>query len=502
MSEWTRPAQRIHCVVEMDKPLTIRRERWALVEGDKNANTIEAEVFQTTGKPFDLTGCTVTLTFVRPDKLAAPPMAAEVKGNVATATLTDACYRVSGRYHALMQIAKGGTDRTILWLVGDVLANESDGIVDEEGVFPTPEELMIIFQQVEQAKQAADAAASGANGAANSANTAASRANQAASAIENITASATGLETGAEATATVTEVGGAKHFSFGIPRGEKGDKGDPGTIENITVTSINGLPEALAGKQPIGNYLPNDGTAVNAEKLDGKAPEYYLQPRNLLDNSWFGGTMVDGAKQEMVAQAGFGEKHGTTLYLADRWKCYVDSAITPQDGCVTITKGKMWQRVSGLDAAKIYTFAAKGTDGNIRIAVGNPLVGKVSIEEISFEVEEPPFPSFGIGQGSWVWAALYEGEYTADNLPPYVYKGYAAELMECQRYYQISSLVVMANESGFVPMSIAMRVIPDIECQVLNGTGKPTATAHSTKIIQVTSRDSYAAIKAIINADL
>lgn len=38
------------------------------------------------------------------------------------------------------------------------------------------------------------------------------------------------------------------------------------------------------------------------------------------------------------------------------------------------------------------------------------------------------------------WAALYEGEYTAETLPPYVPKGYAAELAECQRYfYKINS---------------------------------------------------------------
>ena len=35
------------------------------------------------------------------------------------------------------------------------------------------------------------------------------------------------------------------------------------------------------------------------------------------------------------------------------------------------------------------------------------------------------------------WAALYEGSYTADTLPDYQPKGYAAELAECQRYYQI-----------------------------------------------------------------
>ena len=44
------------------------------------------------------------------------------------------------------------------------------------------------------------------------------------------------------------------------------------------------------------------------------------------------------------------------------------------------------------------------------------------------------------GQGSITasikWAALYKGSYTADTLPAYQPKGYAAELAECQRYYQ------------------------------------------------------------------
>lgn len=35
------------------------------------------------------------------------------------------------------------------------------------------------------------------------------------------------------------------------------------------------------------------------------------------------------------------------------------------------------------------------------------------------------------------WAALYAGEYTAETLPAYVQKGYAAELLECQMYYHL-----------------------------------------------------------------
>lgn len=39
-------------------------------------------------------------------------------------------------------------------------------------------------------------------------------------------------------------------------------------------------------------------------------------------------------------------------------------------------------------------------------------------------------------KGTVEWCALYEGEYTVETLPPYVPKGYAAELLECRRYFR------------------------------------------------------------------
>jgi hypothetical protein len=42
------------------------------------------------------------------------------------------------------------------------------------------------------------------------------------------------------------------------------------------------------------------------------------------------------------------------------------------------------------------------------------------------------------------WVALYEGDYTENNLPEYQPKGYAAELLECRRYYQ-------RVNSGYIP---------------------------------------------------
>ena len=59
------------------------------------------------------------------------------------------------------------------------------------------------------------------------------------------------------------------------------------------------------------------------------------------------------------------------------------------------------------------------------------------------------------------WAALYEGEYTAETLPEYQPKGYGAELAECQRYYQVRS----ANNIAAVDMRPTMRLSsPTITC--------------------------------------
>lgn len=82
-----------------------------------------------------------------------------------------------------------------------------------------------------QAREAADAAHSQAE-AAQQAVTAANNATQAANAESakwaGTAASATTLEPGSDATASLTEEGGTKKLVFGLPRGERGEKGDPG----------------------------------------------------------------------------------------------------------------------------------------------------------------------------------------------------------------------------------------------------------------------------------
>ena len=75
---------------------------------------------------------------------------------------------------------------------------------------------------------------------------------------------------------------------------------------------------------------------------------------------------------------------------------------------------------------------------------------------------------------SLVWAALYEGEYTAETLPAYVPKGYGAELAECQRYYWKTKMVFRSSENTMVSVlniqhPQSMRINPTISYDIVEG---------------------------------
>ena len=98
------------------------------------------------------------------------------------------------------------------------------------------------------------------------------------------------------------------------------------------------------------------------------------------------------------------------------------------------------------------------------------------------------------------WAALYEGEYTAETLPPYVPKGYAAELAECLRYYRkikannetFAGYAANGVAYAFIPLQ-TMRIAPTVTgggkfyytLGSAQGTTTETATAHNTNANRV-----------------
>ena len=200
-----------------------------------------------------------------------------------------------------------------------------------------------------------------------------------------------------------------------------------------TMKTLNGYgfnATELNGKAA-SDYLQKTDTATNSAKLGGKAPEYYIQPRNLLDNSDF---------RNPVNQRGLTTYNTKWEYTIDRWivaSASTDGAlsldITDSGITITNTTGNSYfiQRLPKalITFGNTYTLACQKSDGTIVVTT------VAGFEEIGGESYQIVYviPS-GV---TIVWAALYEGSYTADTLPPYVPKGYAAELAECKRYYEL-----------------------------------------------------------------
>lgn len=191
---------------------------------------------------------------------------------------------------------------------------------------------------------------------------------------------------------------------------------------------------AAADAQSLGgivaeNYALKTDVAPDSTMLGGKAPAYYLQPRNLLDNSDF---------TNAVNQRSANSYSGNFVRSIDRWLAAEGPSgsvsVKIEDGGITFTTsggGTVYliQRFEKgyLDLSKQHTIVAYMADGTVSFS------GYIDTSEETMDGVNVTFPS-----GSKIkCVALYEGIYTADTLPPYVPKGYAAELAECKRYYNI-----------------------------------------------------------------
>lgn len=185
---------------------------------------------------------------------------------------------------------------------------------------------------------------------------------------------------------------------------------------------------------------------------------------NLLDNPDFA-----------IAQAGYNGYHGAIKYVCDRWttgnanvnltgKTLTYSASisegVPTSVIMLVQKIADSKRLQG----KNVTFAIKasgisvssgeqfymadslfsvaGTGENVAIQNGVNVYNFTAAESLTTDAAVIVW--LPVNSTDQITAsitideiALYDGEYTADTLPPYQPKGYAVELAECQRYYQV-----------------------------------------------------------------
>ena len=279
-------------------------------------------------------------------------------------------------------------------------------------------------------------------------------------------------------------------------QGAQGPKGDQG----------------LQGVQgPKGEQGPQGDTGATGAKGDTGACVY-----NLLDNSDF---------VHPVAQAGVNGAHGATGYAVDRWMRTSGATVSQAaDGLKIVSDKTSWtagiqQRIEAKRFADVMTFAVRGVfpvacrlfvyigSGTTNFgtayfqgdAAERTLVLKLTKpdgltgDEVVNVYISPDTESTGTA-AVVRWAALYEGEYTAETLPPYVPKGYAAELAECLRYYRKikgDTQTFTGYSSGgwsyaFIPLQ-AMRIAPTVTgggkfyytLGSSHGTTTETATVHN-----------------------
>lgn len=195
------------------------------------------------------------------------------------------------------------------------------------------------------------------------------------------------------------------------------------------------------------------GYAANTGMLGGQPPSHYAKQEdvnqlfeqmvdyrtavNLFDNSNF----VDP-----VMQAGFDEMHGSEKYVIDRWlHLYQLGSAEKVSGGIALTGADFYisQKIGEDVRGKTLTFAVCLADGTVVCGAAN--VGDLSGSIVFAQHKElylmlaNGYFSIRVADGNTYtirWAALYEGKYTAETLPPYVPREYVTEFAACRRFYR------------------------------------------------------------------
>ena len=299
------------------------------------------------------------------------------------------------------------------------------------------------------AASSADSAAGSASAAAGSATAAAGSAQEALASQNSAAGSAQAAQEALEKTQEISvnpayigdngnwfiwDITQDSYVDSGVPA--QGPKGDPGAVQTVCGVA----PDAS------GNVVLDAGNVGAATKGYVDASVRKAAPRNLLDNSDFRNPVNQRGQSSYSLSAWGG-------YCIDRWAAFSNGAtITIGSGSGGLTlSGSIHQPIASDVIAryngKVLTLAVK-MEGSVYCCSGE--VKQIGTLNVSARLDTP-YGSIGfetetdnkmfviidssITSSVIEWAALYEGEYTAETLPEYQQKGYGAELAECQRYF-------------------------------------------------------------------
>ncbi len=219
--------------------------------------------------------------------------------------------------------------------------------------------------------------------------------------------------------------------------------------EDITTTAGTSVEAALAQKQE--QLTAGAGVQISGTKVSTAAA-----PRNLLDNSNF---------RNPVNQRG--QASYTGEYGIDRWRSRNSDTLTVNSGYITVNGSVFQYFMPSVVQNSVHTLAAKKTDGSILIYTKNPHE-TYSVADNGLGLGLDYNIVIHLPTGSYLWAALYEGEYTAETLPEYQPKGIAQERIACHRFFARADawrpIYGYASWDGeislFLPTPTEMRINP------------------------------------------
>lgn len=206
--------------VDVRNGLVERPQRESLMRGDKMANRIIAEL-KCGSEPFDITGVTVKGVFCRPPNGDEIELYGEAERNVARVQLTDQCYTSGGHYEARVILEFNGVERTVLFISGDVLKSGSGNAAGDEET-------------------------GGSGGSTGS-----------------------GLPTGGTAGQVLVKVSSAQGDAI---------------WKSLTAADVGARPDNWMPTAEETGALPKDGTAADANKLNGKDADQYLTVDKVVNN--------------------------------------------------------------------------------------------------------------------------------------------------------------------------------------------------------------------------
>ena len=318
---------------DLSKGVTRTPVKPLMALANKNAHIFQVNVMRN-GVPETLTGAGCSATFVRADDVSVP-LDGTVDGSTASVTLSDACYRVPGKFKLTINLS--ATEITSAIFIGDgsVMLTSTDTIVDEEKIIPSLEDIIAQQQASIAAANAANTAAGAANDAAEEATAAASTANAAAA---NATEKAQEADTAADrannaAQAAEDAVAGKLPFFDGTPSA-------PGEA----AAGVSTLAARGDHVHPLPTLLPisNGGTgATSAEGVSQNLKAYHIVGTAMDANEakTIGSYVTTSRTTNLPSDIFNGSLFNvSTTYTFDNQSGIIDQFFIP------INNGKIWRR--------------------------------------------------------------------------------------------------------------------------------------------------------------